>query len=182
MTTLSDLMSMNARELHAVLLAGHPLDVDALAGHQYLGVDLSLPGWARKLLWHTFRKTFRREGDVVRGWNVKMEQNGMDGPQAPLTNRRGEVTFGHYLIQESPGGFPKGYEGAHFLDYGRAGNTFFDVARLGYTPLVAVREGDMNLLLGWEVFRLGPLMLPLPLYWALRLDGPLQRIVPPPRA
>ncbi len=40
----------------------------------------------------------------------------------------------------------------------------------------------MELLLGWEVFRVGPALLPLPLYYALRLDGPLEHIVPPPRS
>ncbi len=176
---------MKGRDLHQVLLAGHPLDPGTLAGRQYLGVDLSLPGFARKLLWHTFRKTFARDaqGDDVRGWNVKVEQTGIDGPQRPLTNRRGEpVTFGHYRVRPTAGiRFPKGYTGTHFLDYGGAGNTFFDVARLGFTPLVAVNEGSQDLLLGWELMKLGPLYLPLPFYWALRHDGPLEHVIPPPR-
>lgn len=182
MKTLEDLMGMSGRELHDVLLAGHPLDRAALADTQYLGVDLSLPGWARKLLWHTFRKTFHDDGEGLRGWNVKVEQTGIDRPTTPLTDRRGTpITFGHYRVADA-GPFPHGYAGADFLDYGAGRNTFFDVARLGYTPLVAVNEGSMDLLLGWEVFKLGPLMLPLPLYWALRLEGPLDRIVPPPRS
>jgi len=181
--TLTDLMAMNRAQLHAVLLAGHPLDPDALAGHQYLGVDLSLPGWARKLLWHSFRKTFVRDGDVVRGWNVRMEQRGIDGPQQPLRGRHGPITFGHYRIASATEGmFPGGYQGTHYLDYGNAHNSFFDLARLGCTPLVAVNAGSQDLLLGWEVFKLGPVMLPLPLYWALRREGPLDDVVAPPRA
>ena len=49
------------------------------------------------------------------------------------------------------------------------------------TPLVAVNEGDMSLLLGWEVFKLGPLFVPLRDYWALRLEGPLEEVVPIPK-
>ena len=69
--TLDDLMAMDSAALHEVMRKGHPLDPDQLAGRQFLGVDLSLPGWARKLLWHTFRKTFVRDepGGEVRGWN-----------------------------------------------------------------------------------------------------------------
>lgn len=182
--TLSDLMQMRADDLHRVLLAGHPLDPDRLAGRQFLGVDLSMPRIARKILWHTFRKTFVRDettGDV-RGWNVRMEQHGVDGPRIPMRDRAGKaVTFGHYRVRSSRGiDFPRGYRGAHHLDYGAAGNTFFDAARLGFTPLVAVNEGSQELLLGWEVFRVGGRFLPMPLYWALRDEGPLDDVVPPP--
>lgn len=182
--TLPDLMRMTSRELHAVLLAGHPLDLDALAGRMYLGVDLSLPGWARRLLWHTFRKTFvldERAGEV-RGWNVRMEQRGVDGPRVPLTDRRGRpITFGHYRVRRAHGDLPGQYTGAHYLDYAAGGNHRLDLARLGRTPLVAVNEGSQDLLLGWEVFRVGPAHLPLPLYWALRYEGPLDVVVEPPR-
>lgn len=183
--TLEDLMAMDASALHGVLCRGHALDPDRLAGRQFLGVDLSLPGWARKILWHTFRKTFVRDEATgeVRGWNVRMAQHGVDGPREPLTDRRGApVTFGHYRVQSAAGKrFPQGWAGAHYLDYGAGRNPVWDLAALGRTPLVAVNAGSMNLLLGWEVFQLGPVQLPLPLYWALRDEGPLDTVVPPPR-
>ena len=107
MITLENLMAMDSATLHEVLLNGHPLDRAALADQQYLGVDLSLPGWVRKLLWHTFRKTFHQDGDVLRGWNVKVRQTGL-GPTIPRTNRRGEpLTFGHYHVSDAPA-FPRG--------------------------------------------------------------------------
>lgn len=182
--SLEDLMAMDARELDALMGRGHPLEPEVLAGRMYLGVDLSLPGWARKLLWHTFRKTFvEDDAKGVRGWNVRMEQHGVDGARVPLKDRRGEPrTFGHYRVRSAEGlRFPKGWSGPHFLDYGVAGNTLTDPAALGYTPLVAVNAGSQDLLLGWEVLKLGPLFLPMPLYWALRYEGPLDRVVPPPR-
>lgn len=183
--TLDRLMSMDRDDLHDVLLRGHPLEPETLAGRMYLGVDLSLPDAARKILWHTFRKTFHADEKrgVVRGWNVKMEQHGIDGPRVPLKNRRGEaVTFGHYHVCSADGvSFPGGYRGAHFLDYGVAGNSPLDPARLGYTPLVAVNEGSQDLLLGWEIFKIGPKLLPMPLYWALQLEGDLDDVVEPPR-
>lgn len=182
--TLEDLMKMDAKELHRVLLAGHPLDTDVLAGRMYVGVDLSLPGWLRRVLWHTFRKTFVRDERCgeVRGWNVRMEQHGVDGPRVPLRDGKGRaITFGHYRVRRAHGDLPGQYRGTHYLDYGAGGNTLLDLARLGRTPLVAVNEGSQDLLLGWEVFRVGPAYLPLPLYWALRYEGPLDEVVEPPR-
>jgi hypothetical protein len=182
--TLEDLMAMSSAELHAVLTRGHALDPDALAGRQFLGVDLSLPGFARKLLWHTFRKTFHRDeehGDV-RGWNVRLEQRGVDAEQVPMTDRAGRPrTFGHYRVRVEERQFPRGTTAPSYLNYGIAGNTWGDLARLGVTPLVAVNPGRQDLLLGWEVFKVWPGQLALPLYWALRLEGPLDEVVAPPR-
>lgn len=182
---LEDLMAMRAPALKEVLRHGHPIDPAAIVERQYLGVDLSLPGWARKLLWHTFRKTFTRDASTgdVRGWNVRMQQLGIDAPQQPLRDKHGEpITFGHYRLRETAGvRFPGGWQGTHYLDYGSAGNTFADLARLGRTPLVAVNAGSQDLLLGWEVMKFGPWLAPLPFFWALRVDGPLDRIVEAPR-
>jgi hypothetical protein len=58
--------------------------------------------------------------------------------------------------------------------------SFCDPARLGYTPLIAVNAGSQDMLLGWEVFKVGPVFLPLPLYWALRFEAPLEEVVTPP--
>ncbi len=183
--TLQALMTMNAAQLHRVLGRGHPLDLDALAGRQYLGVDLSMPEIGRRLLWHTFRKTFHRDPDtgLLRGWNVRMEQRGVDGPAIPMRDRSGRArTFGHYRVRGTEGlSFPKGWAGAHCLDYGAGGNPAWDLARLGMTPLVAVNAGSQDLLLGWEVFRVRGRWLPMPLYWALQAQGPLDEIAPVPR-
>ncbi|MFT5433224.1 MAG: hypothetical protein ACI9OJ_003929 [Myxococcota bacterium] len=185
MISLEDLMTMDSAALLKVLLRAHPLEPDALSNTQYLGVDLSLPAPLSKLLWKTFRKTFYLDpGGALRGWNIKMEQTGIDGPARPLTDRHSNAkTFGHYHLRPAESiRFPKRWRGQHFLDYTCAGNLPFDVARFGYCPLVAVNEGDSTLLLGWELFRIGPAFVPLPpLYYALRLEGPLDTLEPIPR-
>jgi len=184
--TLDDLMTLDAAALHGIIDAGRPVDELAVAGTQYLGVDLSLPKPIGRLLWKTFRKTFYRDPDtgVLRGWNVRMEQLGVEAEQTPMTDRKGRaLSFGHYHLRCATGlRFPRKWSGGHFLDYTVAGNRYADVARFGYTPLVAVNTQQSDLLLGWEVFRMGPAFLPLPLYYALRLDGPLEEVVPVPRA
>ncbi len=184
--TLNDLLGLDGPQLHRIIDAGLPVDADAVANTQYLGVDLSLPSVLSRLLWKTFRKTFYQdpEAGVLRGWNVRMEQRGVEAEQVPMTDPKGgAITFGHYHLRSASGlKFPRDWSGGSFLDYTVAGNLWMDVARLGYTPLVAVNRGCSDLLLGWEVFRLGPGFLPLPLYWALQLDGPLEEVVPVPRA
>lgn len=176
--SFQDLLQMDGRALHEIIDRGHPLDPAAIAGHQYQGVDLSLPPIVNRLLWKTFRKCFLADPDtgVVRGWNVRMEQHGVDGPAIPMRTRDGQPrTFAHYELRSAAGlRFPRGWRGGHYLDYGVPGNPFGE--NLGYTPLVAVNEGEMDLLLGWEVFKLGSVFLPLPDYWLLRREGPLEHI------
>ncbi len=169
---------MDATALHRVMQTGHPLDLEALSDTRYQGVDLSLPRWGHRLLWKTFRKTFHRDRtrQQLRGWNVRVEQRGVGAVSIPLVDGRGsQRTFGHYVVSAAAGKpFPKGWRGAHYLDYGVAGNTFLDLARFTYSPLVAVNEGDMSLLLGWEVVRFAAATVPVPLYWALRYEGQLR--------
>lgn len=180
--TFDDLMKMNGRQLYEIIVRAHPLDLDALADTQYQGIDLSLPPWINRILWKTFRKTFHRDPQtgLLRGWNYRMEQTGIGGPQVPKQRKGRNWSFAHYHVRSAAGlRFPRGWQGPHFLDYGGVGNPFGE--NLGYAPLVAVNEGDMSLLLGWEIFKLGPLFVPLPDYWALRLDGPLEEVLPLPK-
>lgn len=181
--TLDDLLRASRAELQAIVDRGCPLDADVLAGQQYQGIDLSLPPWLNRVLWKTFRKTFHRDADTgeVRGWNVRLQQTGIDGPQQPLLDRHGRArTFGHYRLRSAAGvRFPGGWQGGHFLDYRGMGN--WPIEGWGHTPLVAVNEGRMDLLLGWEVMKVGALFVPLPDFWALRLEGPLAQVVPVPR-
>jgi hypothetical protein len=180
-----EILSMSRLQLRELMHKGHPIPSGSLDNTCYQGIDLSLPAFMTKLLWKTFRKTFYRDPEtgILRGWNVRMEQTGIDGEQIPMTNRKGEpLSFGHYVLRSAEGrSFPQNWTGADFLDYGVAGNTFFDVARLGYCPLIAINEGDSSLLLGWEVFKLGPIFIPLRDYWLLRRTSPLENGIPTPK-
>lgn len=176
--SLDDVLAMDAAQLHAIVAAAAPLDLDALADTAYTGIDLSLPAWMHKLLWRTFRKTFHRDPEtgVLRGWNVKVEQVGWQAPPPAKRDAAGRaLTFGHYEVRSARGlAFPRGWQGAQYLDYRFAGNRLADwPARAGYCPLVAVNPGSMELLLGWEIFRVAGVAVPLPDYWLLRREGPL---------
>ncbi len=181
--TFEEVLKLDQAQLREIIFAAAPLHLDALDGQQYQGVDLSLPDFMHKLLWTTFRKTFLRDPvtGIMRGWNVRMEQRGVDGPQAPKLRGGVPWTFAHYEVRPASGlTFPGGWRGEHYLDYSRVGNSFGE--NLAMAPLVAVNAGSMDLLLGWEVFRLGPMWIPLPDYWVLRREGPIEYVAPPLRA
>lgn len=181
---LDDLMAMSTVELRAIMDRAHPLDPQAMAGRQYLGADLSMPRIGQRILWQTFRKAFVRDeehGDV-RGWNVRMEQRGIHGAQVPRRDRDGQPkAFAHFRVRPAAGiAWPRGWSGAHYFDYTIAGNPLFE--GLGFTPVVAVNEGSSDLVLGWEIFRVGGRFVAPPLYWAIRDDGPVDVVATPRRA
>lgn len=180
---LEDLLDMDARQLHALVETGTRPDPDALVDQQWLGSDLSMPAIGRKILWQTFRKTFVRDeehGDV-RGWNVKLEQRGTRGVQVPKRNKDGsEKSFAHYRIRDAAGiDWPRGLRCDSYLDYAIAGNPFPE--NLAFTPIVSVNGDANDLILGWEVFKLGPKLVGPRMYWAIRPDGPLTTTAEPSR-
>ena len=77
----------------------------------------------------------------------------------------------------------RNWQGGHYLDDASAGNLWYDwPARAGYCPLVAVNADDMDLLLGWEIFRFGTVNVPRSDDRLLVREGPLppSEIVPRP--
>ena len=187
--SLDDLLSMSNDALFDIVMQGAPLDLDALADTAYTGIDLSMPELFHRLMWKTFRKTFHRDPErgVLRGWNVKVEQTGWSEPPLPKRDRRGDaLTFGHYEVREAKGQrFPRGWQGGHYLDYRHAGNLRSDFpARAGFCPLVSVNPGSAELLLGWEVFKVGSALIPIRDFWLLKREGPLsaEDVLPRPDA
>jgi hypothetical protein len=183
--SIDEVLAMSNEQLFALVLAASPLDLQALGDTQYTGVDLSMPPLFHRLFWRSFRKTFHLDPvtGVLRGWNVKVEQTGWEDPPAAKVDKSGRAqTFGHYEVRSATGiDFPKGWSGQHYLDYTVAGNKRLDFpARAGFCPLVCVNSGDMRLLLGWEVFKLGRRLVPINDFWLLKKEGPLTDVVKRP--
>ena len=181
---MDDLLTMSGRQLHAIMDAAHPIDLDSLVDRQFTGTDLSMPRIGQKILWQTFRKAFVADpahGDI-RGWNVRVEQRGIHGAQVPLRKKNGEPkAFAHYRVRSAEAiRWPNGWKGSHYLDYTIAGNPLFE--RLASTPIVAVNEGSSDLILGWEIFNVGGRLIDTHLYWALKPDGPVDFVANPAKA
>jgi hypothetical protein len=179
-----ELCAMKGRALMQALCDGHPIDPAALDGWEYRGVALGLPRFIERLSWKTFQKTFHRDPatGALRGWNVRIEQRGLDAASVPM--RRGDVprTFGHYVVVPTAGHrlrWP--VEQGLLIDYGLGGNRALDPMRWMRDPLVAVNRGSTELLLGWTYVELGFARLGTPSFFTLERERPITHVPDPPR-
>jgi hypothetical protein len=163
--TAADLRRAGRAELAALLSAGHPIDPDDLAGSEYRGVSLGLPRLVERLTWKKFAKAFYRDPRTGRvcGFNLRVQQDDLDRPCTPLLRRGRPVTFGRFAVSRARSG--RGVE----LDYREAGRASpLSILR---DPLVALRPGECDLLLGRSDLALGPLRVATPTYFSLERAG-----------
>ncbi|MCA9592593.1 MAG: hypothetical protein KC776_04755 [Myxococcales bacterium] len=175
-----DLLDLGKKDLLAMLCTGHPIDPHALDDKEYRGTSLGLPAWVERLTWKKFKKVFHRDRatGALRGWNVRLEQNELDGPCVPKQKRGRTVTFGHYRVVESASvRMPIECPQALIIHYGLGNNARLDPVRRVRDPLVALEAGSVQLLLGWSYVDLGLGLLGTPSFFSLELDGELSDIV-----
>ena len=172
-------------QLRARIVAGHPVDPAAIEGWAYRGTALGLPRFVERLTWKTFQKTFWRDPASGRllGWNVRLEQDGLDAPSRPKTKRGEPVTTWHYEVV-APAGVPapRGFDRGLIIDYGRGRNPWFDTIRATKDPLVAVEAGNADLLLGVSYLALGGLCIETPTYFVLEREHRVEHVPPSLRA
>ncbi len=183
MSVRDEFLAMSRADLKRQLTTGHAVDPDQIADWEYRGISLGMPGFIDRLAWKTFLKTFHRDpaSGVVRGWNIRLEQRGIDGPIEPMTKAGEPISFGHYVVEALdrytlPYRVPEGL----LLDYGRGGNPGLDPTRLVRDPVVALEEGSVERLLGWSYVDLGGFCLGTPSFFLLERLRPLERVVPSP--
>lgn len=167
-----------------VLRDGYPIDPGELDDTEYRGVALGLPGFVERITWKTFQKTFHRDPATghLRGWNVRIEQRGIDADSVPLVKRGAPFTFGHYrVVPLDPARSPRGLRTGLLIDYGRGGNARLDPLAMARDPLVAVNPGSADLLLGWTWLEIGPMQLGTPSFFSLQRERPLTHRASPPR-
>ena len=153
MITQKELLDADRRRLMELLRAGHPIDPEALDDTFYRGISLGLGALIERLTWKKFAKTFLRDRETgyLRGWNVRIDQDGLDAPWTPTRDSGGDPkTFGHYRVVEPEG--PRIYPGTDrglLIHYGLGGNKRRDPMGRARDPIVAVNAGSAELLLGW---------------------------------
>lgn len=171
-----EVQALGREELAALLREGHPIDPAALDDSEYRGVSLGLGATLERLTWKTFMKTFHRDPQTggLRGWNVRMVQNGLGGPFEPMLKGGAPWTFGHYEVLGCEGQrVPKGCDRGLLIHYGVARNAKLDLLRRVRDPLVALVPGSVELLLGWSYLDLGVALVGTPSYFTLERHGPL---------
>ncbi|MDC0745979.1 hypothetical protein [Polyangium mundeleinium] len=176
-----DFLKLSHTELRSLLERGHPIDPSALDGSEYRGVSLGLPAPIVAITWLTFRKTFHRDPKTgaLRGWNVRMQQAGLDGPREPMRDAKGKPRcFGFYEVGDGRAyDMPVAARHGLVIDYNRAReNPRFDPIRLGRDPLVSLDEGRVDRLLGWTYLDLGLARVNTPSYFLLEREGPLSYV------
>lgn len=164
MIARADLLAASRDELRRLLERGHPIDPTELDDSVYRGISLGLPAWVERLSWKKFAKAFHRDPatSALRGWNVRIEQDGLERPWRARTRRGRTWTFGHFAVVR---------EGEHVtLDYGAGRALAMKAVR---DPLVALNAGSVELLLGRSDIAIGPTRLATPSYFVLEREGPL---------
>lgn len=172
-------LSMDRRQLAEALRRGHPIDPRALDDTAYRGISLGLPRWMEKLSWKTFQKTFHRDPatGALRGWNVRVEQRGLDAASTPLLRDGQPRTCWHYRVVDPAGRkVPRGCANGLLIDYTPDGGLLACVR----DPLVAVNQGSVELLLGWSYVDLGLVRMGTSSYFLLEREGPLQHVASTP--
>lgn len=162
-----ELCHLSRRELHDTFMIGRPVDLAAITDYCYRGVSLGLPTLLERLSWKKFAKTFARTDEgLVRGHNLRIEQDGLDKPWT-LSLRNGKPRpFGPYQVTRVPGT-------VHVeIDYG-LGSHGLSPLRLLRDPLRRLDDAS-DLLLGVSLIDVGfAKRLATPSYFLLERDQPL---------
>jgi len=158
--TAAELGRLSNDELAEVMASAPAFDPVPLAGSVYRGTSLGLPGWIERLTWKKFAKAFAREGDRLRGWNIRVEQDALDRPWRPRRRAGAPITFGPFAVEITPAGV--------VLDYNVPGG----LLRALRDPLIAL-DDDADLLLGRSLIAIGGRRLPTPSFFTLERDRTL---------
>ncbi|HEY5944403.1 MAG TPA: hypothetical protein VIV40_02885 [Kofleriaceae bacterium] len=161
----ADVLAASRRELRALLESGHPIDAARLDDTVYRGISLGLPTWVERMTWKKFAKVFHRDPATcaLRGWNMRVEQDGLDRPWRGRVRGGRPWTFGHFAVIDE--------RDRLLLDYGV--NRWSDPIRTLRDPLVALHVDSVDLLLGGSYLEIGPARIPTPSYFLLERDRPL---------
>ncbi len=172
MTTARELRTATTSALRDHIVHGHPVDPRDLEGWAYRGTSLGLPSFVERLTWKTFQKTFYRDpfSGALLGWNVRLEQDGIDAPSRPKMAHGRPVTEWHYQVIEPEGvPIPRGFDRGLIIDYSRGPNPP-GIVHVTKDPLVALSPGSADQLLGVSYLVLGGRCIETPTYFTLERD------------
>ena len=161
--TFEELCSAPPSALEFVMRHGGAPDLEALVGREYDGFNVTPLADAMGV--RKFRKGFYRAGGKVRGYNVRMAQNG-GGPWTLLSGV--SERYGWYDVVPLAAHFPllaEQYPGATLIQYD-AKNAVME-GKMLRDLLVQANPGDDSLLLGKAYFDVGGKLL-APSYFVLR--------------
>jgi hypothetical protein len=159
------LCEMSRPELAKRFRRGVLVDPQAIVGYRYRGVSLGLPTWVERLSWKKFAKTFyQHESGKVRGFNLRIRQDGLAQPWQVLNKDGSPWSFGPFEVAEERG------TGHMELHYGRGSQGLSPLRRLR-DPL-RMLDGRGDVLLGSSLIDMGfGRRLATPSWFLLERDG-----------
>lgn len=173
MSIARSLRNATTRELRERIVHGHPVDPKALEGWAYRGTSLGLPDLVVKLTWRTFQKTFHRDPSTGRllGWNVRLEQDGIDAPSRPMRRHGKPICVWHYEVIEPRGvPMPRGFDRGLVIDYSRGDNAPYETVNWTKDPLVSLSADNADELIGVSYLVIGGRCIETPTYFTLERD------------
>lgn len=178
-----DVWALGPSDWRALLREGHPIDPADVAGWVYRGTSLGMPGIVDRFTWKTFQKCFHRDvgAAAVRGWNVRLVQTpDLRAKSEPMRDRDGAArTFGHFgVVPAQARGVPHGFDRGVLLDYSIGGRALDPASRLR-DPVVALRAGDAQLLLGWSYLAIGSRTVDTPSFFTLEREHAIDHVATP---
>jgi hypothetical protein len=149
------LCTASAAELERTFQRGTAPDPAAMAGFEYRGFNH--PRRMAALRARTFAKGFAADANGVHGYNMLVEQTGLDGELLPRPSPDRPRRFGFFRVTPVD---PQARDNAHLhavlLDYGAARNPRLSVVRALRDYVVCVESGSDDLLLGKAYLAVGP--------------------------
>jgi hypothetical protein len=151
-----ELAHLSNRELEAVFCAAMGPTPDALAGYEWRGYNIS--AFTRLLGIQKFIKGFLTLDDRIEGYNVAVQQNGLNAPWIPKPRPEKPKRYAFFVVMHvdvsSKDSF---YPQALFLNYGSSlRNPRFVPERLLRDYLVQPDSQNPDLMLGKAYLALGP--------------------------
>ncbi len=178
MTTARELRTASTQQLRARIANGYPVDPQSLEGWAYRGTSLGLPSVVERMTWKTFQKTFYRDPTTARliGWNVRLEQDGIDSPSRPKLRNGLPVTEWNYEVIAPVGiATPEGFDRGLIIDYSRVANPP-GIVSFVKDPLVALNPGSADQLLGVSYAVVAGRCVETPTYFTLEREHPIRYV------
>lgn len=141
-----------------------------LAGALWRGTSLGMPAWFERATWLTFAKAFvvdEHDPRRVRGWNLRVHQDGVGAPVRVRERAGSPWSFGHFVVRATATGVE--------LDFGSGGER--GPLRTLRDELVALGP---DLVLGRTDLALGPVRLSTPSYFVLERAAPITQVASAP--
>lgn len=166
-----ELTRSSADVLEVLLRNGQPPSVEALVGFEFRGANIgAVP---RRLGLQKFIKGFFDGPDSVEGYNIPVDQDGLDAPWTPKPHHEQPHRFGFYLVSPVRAhrrGLDSRYPNAMLLDYGASlRNPRTRIERVLRDYLVVPDPNRSDVLLGKAYFAAGVARLPVGFFVIERL-------------